>query len=260
MCFKDIAFMIPHKIFFFPTFHNKNKAIFFIYRHREIYLGSKEISILFFCDMINPKRHIWIIVMSVAVSNKLLNWNSLTKPRFVCHSCNSSLRMFLIHGQLSCPKELLLLCRLVTPTTTALSGLSQQRKGREKTHICFSHLVPIMLYPSTLTQVAEISHTVSLKSKEAVMWQRWQLYHQSLRTAILNGFYTKPQHRSHNLGTLVSWSPSATRRSAKCSKRDACTFEPKGFANSLKAIKGKKSSPSGRDRSIFLDAILLSLK
>ena len=149
--------------------------------------------------MINPKRHIWIIVMSVAVSNKVLNWNSLTKPRFLCRSCNSSLRMFLIHGQLSCPKGLLLLCRLVTPTTTASSGLSQQRKGREKTRICFSHLVPTMLYPSTLTQVAEISYTVSLKSKEAVMWQRRQLYRQSLRTAILNGFTP-----NHSLGATIS--------------------------------------------------------
>ena len=67
------------------------------------------------------------------------------------------------------PKGIASTVRLVTPTTTASSGLSQQRKGREKTHICFSHLVPTLLYPSTPTQVAEISYTVSLKSKDAVM-------------------------------------------------------------------------------------------
>ena len=60
-------------------------------------------------------------------------------------------------------------------------------------------------------------------------------------------FYIKLQHRNHSLGTLVSWSPSAAHRPAKCSKGDTCSFESKGSANSLKATKGKKSSPSGRD-------------
>lgn len=55
-----------------------------------------------------------------------------------------------------------------------------------------------MLYPSTPTQVAEISYTVSLKSEDAVMWQWWQLYSQSLQTAILDGFIS-----NYSTGTTV---------------------------------------------------------
>lgn len=147
--------------------------------------------------MINPKRHIWVTVMSAAVSNKLLNWSSLTKPGFVCHSCNSSLRTFLIHRQLFSPKGLLLLFDWWLPQP--LPRLGSVNKGREErnTH-CFSHLVPTMLHPSTLTREAEISYTVSLKSKDAVMWPRWQLYSQSLWTAILNGFIS-----THSVGTTI---------------------------------------------------------
>lgn len=92
--------------------------------------------------MINPKRHVWVTVMSVAASNKLLNWSSLTKPTFVSHSCNSSLRMVLIHRQLLSPKGLLLLLDWWLPQP--LPPLGSVNKGREeRKHTFVSHILSL---------------------------------------------------------------------------------------------------------------------